>query len=73
MPLLGMGHTSQPLTQPSRLSTTGGAKVENEDTIGGQLWGPEWGGCSGTSFQEGFLEVAALMEKAGLKPTSSEL
>ena len=44
MPLLGMGHTSQPLTQPSRLSTTGGAKVENEDTIGGQLWGPEWGG-----------------------------
>lgn len=41
MPLLGMGHMSQPLTQPSRLSTTGGAKVGNEDTIGGQLWGPE--------------------------------
>lgn len=40
MPTLGVGDTSQPLTQPSGLITSGGTKVGNEDTTGGQLWGP---------------------------------
>lgn len=67
-----MGHASPPLTQPSGLSTTGGAKAGDEDTAGGRLWGPERG-RSGTAFQEDILEVAALMHKTGWEPTSSEL
>lgn len=39
MPEQGVGD-SQPLTQPSGLITSDGAKVGNEDTAGGRPWGP---------------------------------
>lgn len=43
-------------------------RTQQEDNFGAL-----GGGCSGTSFQEGFLEVVALTEKTGLKPMLSEL
>lgn len=39
IPTPGAGDTDQPLTQPSGLITSDGAKVGNEDTTGGQFWG----------------------------------
>lgn len=62
--MLHVADTNQLLTQPSGLSAHGGAKG-NED-MGGQPRAPG-GGCSATSFLQGFWERVALTGKTELK------